>query len=378
MRTKTIIQALVTTVVMVFLWANISWSSAPQKETAATNSKLTSTTTGQVVIPSRPARPLFKNQQGKQPSEIHFSPSNRMVTIKLRIEDPSGYFIPNIHPDNFAVYEDGVRQKIVSAEVEHAPVSIALLMQLGGRYHELNQVLGTEVPMAGEALLNVLGPEDRVAVFTYADQVKMLAGFNHKHEVLSSLLQQLGTPGFSEANLYDAILQTLNFMQNVRGRKAVILISSGIDTFSKATYDQALQAAQDDGTPIYIIGLSQMMRGETLMYGSESPLAHINWSSAEKRLEKLATVSGGRAYLPETDIEFPAIYDDIMENLRLRYVITYISSNPATSGPPRRIQVQLIDPQTGEPLRIFDSNGKPITARVLVQGGYSPNTAVGG
>jgi len=92
----------------------------------------------------------------------------------------------------------------------------------------------------------------------------------------------------------------------------------------------------------------------------------------------LATASGGRAYLPETDIEFPAIYDDIMENLRLRYVITYISSNPATSGPQRRIQVQLINPQTGEPLKIVDSSGKPVTARVFVQGSYSPATAVGG
>jgi Ca-activated chloride channel family protein len=378
MRIRMLIRALLMIVVTIFFWALTSPSWALPQEALASTSRTGSNEAGQITIPARPATPLFKSQQGKQPSQIRFSPANRMVTLKLRIEDPNGYFIPDIHPDNFAVYEDGVRQKIVSAEVEHAPVSVALLMQMGGRYHELNQILGTEVPMAAQALLDVLGRQDRVAAFTYASQVKMLAGFNEKRENLSGIFQQTGTPGFSEANLYDALLQTLNFMQGVSGRKAIILISSGVDTFSKATYDQVLQAAQEGGTPIYIIGLGEMMRGRTLIYGAAAPFAHINWDSVDQRLEKLATASGGRAYLPETDIEFPAIYDDIMENLRLRYVITYISSNPATSGPRRHIQVQLIDPQTGAPLKIVDSNGKPVTAKVFVQGSYSPGAAVGG
>lgn len=54
----------------------------------------------------------------------------------------------------------------------------------------------------------------------------------------------------------------------------------------------------------------------------------------------------------QTDAEIPAIHDDIMENLRIRYVITYVSSNPATTGPPRHIRVELVDPKTGEPTRL--------------------------
>ncbi len=85
---------------------------------------------------------------------------------------------------------------------------------------------------------------------------------------------------------------------------------------------------------------------------------------------------GGRAYMLDSDIEIPAIYDDIMENLRLRYVITYISSNRATSGPPRNIRVELVNPQAGGLLEIRDSNGKTIVAKVFVQQTYSPNAAI--
>ena len=61
-----------------------------------------------------------------------------------------------------------------------------------------------------------------------------------------------------------------------------------------------------------------------------------------------------------------------MENLRLRYVVTYTSSNPATSGPPRNIRIELIDPATGKPLKIRDSAGKTISPTVFVQKTYRP------
>jgi Ca-activated chloride channel family protein len=324
----------------------------------------------QVTIPSRPAGSLFKGEQGKQRSEIRFAPSSRTVTIWLRVEDPKGYFIPNIRPQNFAVYEDGVRQKNVTVDIDYAPVSIALLMEFGGRYHELNETLAGQVAQAGRELLDVIGPKDKVAVFTYATKLKTICDFNQGRENLDSVFNHLGTPGLSEANLYDALLETLNRMRGVSGRKAIILISSGIDTFSKASYAQVLSAAQNSNTPIYTIGLGRFMAETAFVYGSATSFAHIDWNEAELRMEKLARASGGRAYFPETGLEIPAIYDDILENLRVRYVITYVSSNRATSGPPRQIRVELIDPQTGQPLKIHDSSGKLVAARVFVRQSY--------
>jgi VWFA-related protein len=164
-------------------------------------------------------------------------------------------------------------------------------------------------------------------------------------------------------------------MRGITGRKAIILVSTGVDTFSKTSYEEVLRAAREAAIPIYTIGLARMMQVEANLYGPAAPFAHIDWNAAENRLETLARSSGGRAYAPQSEVEVPAIYDDIMENLRVRYVITYVSSNPATSGLPRKIRVELIDPKTGQPLKFRDSNGKPVMARVFVQESYSPTAA---
>ena len=110
-------------------------------------------TGGEVHIPNRAATSLFKGEQGKQRTEIHFDPATGMVTIKLLVQDPNGYFIPNIRRDNFVVYENGVRQQIATVEVEHAPVSLGLLMECGGRHPSLNKDLVEEATRVGHQLL---------------------------------------------------------------------------------------------------------------------------------------------------------------------------------------------------------------------------------
>lgn len=328
-----------------------------------------------VTVPSRPQNSLYKGEQGPQRSEVEFTPSSRKVVMKLRVQDPSGYFVPAIRRENFAVYEDGVRQKDVDVEIEHAPVSVAVLLEFGGRYHELNKTLAMTISQAGRQLLDVIEPNDKVAVLKYSSSLETLADFSQGRDALAKIFDGVETPGSSEANFYDALLETIHRMQAVNGRKAIIVISSGVDTFSKASNEQVLQAARDASIPIYAIGLGSIMKQEALVYGPAAPFSHVDWSGAENHLEALANASGGRAYEPGTDFEFAAIFDDIMENLRLRYVITYVSSNPATSGKPRRIRVELIDPNTGGPLKIWDSNGKTISAEVLVQETYSPSGA---
>lgn len=329
-------------------------------------------TQSQITVPPKPDTSLYKGEQGAQQSEIKFAPSTRTVTIKLHVEDPNGYFLPNLHPENFAVYEDGVRQKNVSVEVEHAAVSVGLLMEAGSRYHEINKLLEDSVPRVGRKFLDVIGPGDKIAIFKYDSKLQTLSDFGQDQKDLSSIFKSFSMPEISEANLYDALIETLNRMKNVTGRKAVVVISSGVDTFSKASFQEVLEAAQECAVPIYTIGLGPMMQLESAVYGEAAPFGRIDWKGAEKRLEDLAKTSGGRAYAIETTADVAGIYDDIMENLRVRYVINYMSSNPATTGPPRKIQVELIDPQTGHALKIHDSNGKAVTARVFVQESFNP------
>lgn len=361
-----------TSFILTLLLLPAGWSWAPPFQESDSSTRQTPS---QITVPNRPAAPLFKGEQGEQNSEIEFTPSSRTVVLKLHVEDPNGYFLPNIRRDNFAVYEDGVRQNNVNVEVEHAPVTVALLFELGGRYHELNKALAMEVSQIGRQALEVITREDRIAILKYDANLTSFADFNQGHDRLDKIFDDLAVPPASEANLYDALLETLSRMRGITGRKTIILVSTGVDTFSKTSYEEVLRAAREAAIPIYTIGLARMMQVEANLYGPAAPFAHIDWNAAENRLETLARSSGGRAYAPQSEVEVPAIYDDIMENLRVRYVITYVSSNPATSGLPRKIRVELIAPKTGQPLKFRDSNGKPVMARVFVQESYSPRAA---
>src|ERR1700680_2517481 len=131
-----------------------------------------STPESQVTVPSRPSSPLFTGEQGSQQSEIEFASASRTVTIKLQVEDPNGYFLPNIRRENFAVYEDGVRQKNVTVEIERSPATIAMMLEFGGRYHELNQTLAREVPEIGRLFLEVIGRDDKIAIFKYNSKLE--------------------------------------------------------------------------------------------------------------------------------------------------------------------------------------------------------------
>lgn len=330
---------------------------------------------GQIRIPDRASTPLFKGQPGQQRTEIHFDPATGMVALKLLVQDSSGYFIPNLRRDNFVVYENGVKQSNATVEVEHARVSLALLLEWGGRYPSLNKSMATEIDMAARQLLEVTGREDNISIWKYADRPEMLIDLIQDHEKLNNILFALQPPGVSEANLYDALVAVLQRMQGMNGRKAVILISTGIDTFSKATYEEVLKEIRMANTPIYTIGMGEVVRGTADLLGTEAPWTRLDWKRAERELQEIARTSGGRSYAPATTVDLEAIYDDLMENLKVRYVITYKSSITGDLNSPRTVRVELVNPKTGGPLQIVDASGRAILAHVVAEDSYVPATA---
>ena len=370
-RAQSTISALTALLVLIFCAAFERSQSQPPADSKQSRDEASTT------VQNKRTERLYSGEQGEQHSEIKFAPLTRIVTAKIHIEDPNGYFLPNLRPENFVVYEDGVRQKNVDVDIERAPATVALVLEFGGRYHELNKRLGLEVPQIGHQFLEVAGHNDKIAIFKYADKLDSLADSNADHDSVGKVFDTLNTPETSEANLYDSLIAALDLMRPIPDRKAIIVVSSGIDTFSKTNFDQLLEAARRSSVPIYAIGLGHLMDLEAVTYGDAAPFARINWTAAQKRLEALAKASGGRAYALQSDAQIPGIYDDIMENLRVRYVVTYVSSNTATAGPPRSIRIGLIDPKTGEPLKIHDAAGRLIPAQIFVQQAYSPSPTSG-
>src|ERR1700722_3196023 len=337
---------------------------------------VTASAWGQIRVPNRASKPLFEGREGKERTEIRFDPATNTVTLKLLVQDPNGYFIPNIRRENFIVYEDGVRQTNASVDVEHSPVALGLLLEHGGRFPSLNRELVDNVSSASRELFHEIGDRDQIALWMYADKVHPLAGFAEGRTTLEQTLVGLKPPDVSETNLYDALTALPGLIHPPGGRPAIGVISSAIDTFSKATYQDAVAAAGRSRAPIYAISLAGPMKIAAEFQGS-SVTQHLNWEDAEPKLQEICKTAGGRLYSPETSLDLTAAYDDMMENLKVRYVITYRSSSNKSPNVPRTIRVELVDPATSKPLQITAENGTPVRAIVTLQETYTPAAASG-
>jgi VWFA-related protein len=294
----------------------------------------------QVRTGDRASRALFKGASGKQRPEFQYDPRTNTAVVKVIVQDPDGNFIPDVRPENFVVYADGVRQNNLAVAVEHPPVTAGLLLEYGGRFPNLNRELAGDVSRAAHQFVEALGKDDKAAIWTYGDSLNQLSDFSQDQRELKVMLLGLKPPELSEVNLYDALLAVLDRMKPVAGRKAVVVLSDGIDTFSRAKYEDVVAAARRSDTPIYAINLAPALREAAELHGVK---IRVDWSAAEDRLGAIARASGGRLYSPSSIIDLTGTYDDLLENLKVRYVLTFRAPGDTA---PRRIRVELTNPRT--------------------------------
>jgi len=159
-------------------------------------------------------------------------------------------------------------------------------------------------------------------------------------------------------------------MSGIEGRRAILLISSGIDTFSKITFDQTRKRLQEAGVPIYAIGLMQTIRELADARGGMGAMQRMDFLQADNELKTFCKETGGQAFFPRFQGESPAIFQAVHQTLRNQYVITYSPSNKARDGAFRKIKVELVNPATNEPLPVKDEKGKPIKYQIIAKAGY--------
>jgi VWFA-related protein len=224
---------------------------------------------------------------------------------------------------------------------------------------------------AAYGFLETLKPEDYVAVVAYDLRPEILSDFSTDKRKAYEAMQRLRIAAFSESNLFDALTDTAERMSDIEGRRAIVVISSGVDTFSKLTFDKTRKIIQNAGVPIYAIGMMQALREYYDAYGALGPIARLDFLQADNQMRTFARESGGQAYFPRFYGEFPSIFQAISNALRNQYTITYTPTNTARDGKFRAIKVELVNPATGEPLRITDQKSKPIKYSVMAKKGYT-------
>jgi Ca-activated chloride channel homolog len=334
----------------------------------ATNGNAPAAEPDQPKIPSKFSKPKDTDLPEGVPT---FRSDAITVTVDTAVLDNKGHFLPNIPKQNFRILEDGVPQQVAGFSLGEAPMTICMVIEFSNRFQSFYSPAWFQTLTATYGFVQTLRPEDYVAVVAYDLRHDMLSDFTTDRQQTAEALARLRIAGFSESNMYDAVVDSAQRMQDIEGRKAIVLIASGIDTFSKLTYDKTRRALQDAGVPVYTIGLMQNIREFADASGALGPIERLDFLQADNQMRTFAAETGGMSYFPRFDAEFPGIFQSMAQTLRSNYVLTYNPSNQARDGKVRRIKVELINPETNEPVRINDDKGKAIKYKIVAKTGYT-------
>jgi VWFA-related protein len=328
------------------------------------------TDTGPYVIPKKkeepPPPPPEKPKRIEGMPDYSIKVDVPLVNLDVLVTTKDGQFIPGLHKDNFKILEDGVQQKVANFNQSEAPITAVLLIEFAStNYNYMYDALNASYTFASG-----LKKEDWVAVVSYDMKPQILVDFTQDKRAVLGGLNMLRIPGFSERNLFDALFDTLDRVDRIAGKKYVILISSGRDTFSKLNLDQILKKVKSThDTTIYAVSIGRALREYYEAHGASGPVT-IDWLQADNQMNTFARLTGGRAYFPRFEGELPEIFHDIAADVRNQYSLAYLPTNTKLDGTYRKIKVELQGPDGG-PLKVHDQKGKDVKVIVYAREGYT-------
>ena len=338
------------------------------------------TDTGPIVIPKKketdepppaPAEPKVKNPNGETFSLRVDVP---LVTLDVNVLlDKTHQFVPNLKAGNFLVLEDGVPQEVQTVRITQTPITAVLLLEFAANnYYYIHDMQNTAV-----SFFRQLKPDDYTAVITYDLHTHILTDFTNNQSIIAQAIQSLTLPMFSDTNLFDALYETLDRTSRIEGRKYIILVGSGRDTFSKLNLDKIL--AKIKATPnvtIFSIGTGQLAHElNDRSNGMGAGIARMTIIQAQNQMQTFAAMTGGLSYFPLFPTELPDDFAQINDSIRNEYVLTYRPTNTANDGSYRKVKVLLVDNEN-KPLKMADEKGKPLKYSVISRDGYTAKRSV--
>jgi VWFA-related protein len=303
-----------------------------------------------------------------------------LVNVDVLVTTKDGQFVPGLQKDNFRIAEDGVPQQITDFTITKAPITAVLLIEFAAT----NYVFMIQALQASYAFAGSLKKDDWVAVEYFDMQPHILVDFTQDKRAIYGALNQLRIPGFSETNIFDAIYDTLDRLDRVEGKKYIILVTTGIDTFSKITLDQIMKKIKETkDVTIFPISVGFIVReycethpgGCRGAHGMGIPVSNIDYLQGDNEMRTFAAMTGGRAYFPRFEGELPEMFSDISNDIRNEYMLAYHPSNTKLDGTYRKLKVQVVAPDGG-PLTVKDQKGKKIKIDVVSRDGYTAKHTV--
>jgi VWFA-related protein len=307
----------------------------------------------------KPVPPDGEDQDHPQ-GQTAISVAVDLVSLQVLVTDQAGNAVTGLKPENFTIYEDNVKQDISNFAPVDANITVVALVEYSNNVsYFLNQIWNTLYYFS-----STLRKGDWVAVMGYDMHTTILCDFTQDRQKLNDTLRMFVYPAWNESNLSDAVIEAIDRTQELEGKTAILLISTGLDTFSRHTYDEALKKCKDANASIYAIGLGEAFWIRMEAAGRVDPSASVDIEMAKNRLRSFSDYTGGSAYFPRFDTELPSIFNNISILLRSQYSIAYASSNTKKDGKFRKIRVDV-------KAELNDAKGKPVKFKVITRKGYT-------
>src|SRR5215471_18134701 len=305
-----------------------------------------------------------------------------LVNVDVMVTTKDGQFIPGLKQENFRVAEDGVPQPLKHFAVSQAPITAVLLVE----FASTNYVFMIQALQASYAFANTLKKDDWVAVAYYDMQPHIIVDFTQDKKAVYGALNEMRIPGFSETNMFDALYDTLDRLDRIEGKKYIILVTTGIDSFSKLTLDKIMKKVKDTkDVTIFPISVGFMMREycethpsyycKNMAHGMGIPVSNIDYLQGDNEMRTFAAMTGGRAYFPRFQGEMPELFGDISNDIRNQYTLSYSPTNTKLDGTYRKLKVEVVAPDGG-PLKVRDQKGKDLKIEVVAREGYTAKHTV--
>ena len=315
-----------------------------------------------------------KTDRNEDPGTIRVDTD--LVLIDVAVKGREGNSITGLKRDDFAVFEDGVKQQVALFTTTDVPLNIVLMIDTSGSTR--NDI--TLMRRAARRFLEEIRPQDKVSIIGFHQTIQLLAGFTANRNTLEHALSKL-EPGSGTA-LYDALIITIqDLLRRVEGRKALVILSDGVDSFGTYSYSQVVPLVEKSQASLYFLELDtepftverlllnceddqhfKLSRKQMRKYGEKYESGEVWWRTADycdlptdrrrqaatrlyemahAELSELADRTGGRVYPVNNNRELSGIFSQIAAELRTLYSIGYYSSNDKRDGKWRRLRVDV-------------------------------------
>jgi Ca-activated chloride channel family protein len=313
------------------------WAQKPKPPSTA-NSKSTSTAAptsapdgepGKIVQPTPPAAATDPQDPSGQRGRIRVNVN--LVSVLVSVLDDKNRPAPDLPKEAVQLFEEGVEQQINKFEPETSqPLDLAIMIDASLSAHK---EISFEQEAAAHFIRQVLRPSDRLAVFSFDENVTQLATFSDNVPELQAAVRKM--PAGAGTSIYDAVLLGSRALGR-RGedrRRVIIMVTDAGETTSRADFDAARKEAVRSNALLYTIVI-RPVKNES---GRNT--------AGEHALETMTDTTGGAMFYPDTPQELTAIFDRIDRELRTQYLLAYY---PTPRGPANtyRSIVVTVDPST--------------------------------